>query len=92
MKVIHGGCLKKKGVVLSILCFIPVKTHHDRGNFYKRKHLTGACLQFRGVVHGHHGRENGGTQASMVLEKYLRVLHLDPWASERERHWVWFGL
>jgi hypothetical protein len=41
-----------------------------------RKHLTGSGLQFRSSVHYHHGSRHGGTQADMVLEKELRVLHL----------------
>lgn len=28
-------------------CSIAVKRHHDQGNSYKRKHLIGACIQFR---------------------------------------------
>ena len=35
---------------------IAVKRHHDHGNSYKRKHLIGAGLQFRGLVHYHRGR------------------------------------
>ena len=54
---------------------IAVKRCHDHSNSYKGKHLTGAGLQFRGLVHCHHGRKHGGTQADMVLEKELRVLH-----------------
>ena len=50
----------------------------------RRKHLIGAGLQFRGLVHYHHGRKHGGTQAGMVLEKELRVLYVDPQAPGRE--------
>jgi hypothetical protein len=39
---------------------IAVKKHHDHSNFYKRKHLTG--LQFRGLVHCHHGGQHGGSR------------------------------
>ena len=35
-----------------------------------------AC-SFHGSVHYHHGRKHGGKQADKVLEKELRVLHLD---------------
>ena len=34
-------------------------------------------LQFRGLVHCHHGRKNSSTWAYMVLEKDLRALYLD---------------
>jgi hypothetical protein len=54
-----------------------MKRHHDRGNSYKGKHLIGAGLQFGGLVHYHHGRRDGGTQADIVLKKEHRVLHLD---------------
>jgi hypothetical protein len=39
---------------------------------------------FRGSVHCHHGREHGNIQADMVLEKTLRILHLDLQATGRE--------
>ena len=42
----------------------------------RRKHLIGAGLQFRGLVHYHHDRKHGSVQAGMVLEKELRVLYL----------------
>lgn len=60
-----------------------VKGHHDYRNSYKRKHLTRADLQFRGIVHYFYGRKYGGMKADMVLEKMLRVLHLDQQATER---------
>ena len=54
-----------------------MKKHHDHGNSYKGKHLIGAGLQFRDLVHYHHGGKHGSMQADMVLEKELRVLHID---------------
>jgi hypothetical protein len=53
-------------------------------NTYKGKRLIGAGLQFRGSVHYQHGRKCGCAQTDMVLEKELRVLHLDPQAAGRE--------
>ena len=44
--------------------------------------LVGAGLQFRGLVHYHHGRNHGSVQADMALEKELRVLHLNLQAEE----------
>jgi hypothetical protein len=41
----------------------------------KGKYFTGAGLEFRGLIHYHHGRKHGGMQADMVLEKELRVLN-----------------
>ena len=64
--------------------FIAVKRSHDQGNSYKGKHLTGAALQFRGSVHYHHDGKYGSMQADMVLEKELRVVHLDPKAARRK--------
>ena len=39
-------------------------------------------IKFRGLVLCHHGRKHGSTQADMVLEKELRVLH--PGSRKRE--------
>jgi hypothetical protein len=38
----------------------------------------GLAYSFRGSVHYHHG----SVEADLVLEKELRVLHLDPQAGE----------
>lgn len=47
-----------------------------------RRENIGAGLQLRGLVHYHHGGEHGSMQAAMVLEKALRVLHVDLQAAE----------
>ena len=39
-------------------------------------------LAYSSKVNYHHGRKHGGKQAAIVLEKELRVLHLDPQAAE----------
>jgi len=44
----------------------------------------GLAYGFRGSVHYHHGEKHGSVQADMVLEKELRVLHLDPKAARRK--------
>jgi hypothetical protein len=54
-----------------------------------RKHIIRAELLFRALVHCHHDRKHGCTQADMVLESSLRVLCLDLQGADRERHWVW---
>ena len=41
---------------------IAVKRHQDHSNSYKGKHLTGAGLQFRGLVNYHHDRKHGGVR------------------------------
>jgi hypothetical protein len=51
------------------------RQHHKRGN--KEKHLIVAGLQLRSLVHYHDNRKYGGVQTDMVLEKELRVRHLD---------------
>ena len=33
-----------------------------------------AGLQVRGLVHYHHGRKHGGTQAEDVLERYAQLI------------------
>ena len=48
-----------------------VKRYQDHGNFYKEKHLIGLGYGFRGLVCYQHG-------GSMVLEKELRILPLEP--------------
>ena len=63
---------------------VAVKRRHDHGNSYKRKHLTGVGLQFRGLTHCYSKKKNGGTQADMVLEKELRLLHPDKQTAGKE--------
>ena len=58
--------------------------HHDQGNSYKGQHLIGAALQFQGSVHYHHARIHWSIQADMVLEKELRILHLDLKAARKK--------
>ena len=42
------------------------------------------------LVHYHHGGKHGSVQADIVLEKDLRVLHLELQATEDyEPHWAW---
>ena len=48
-----------------------MKRHHDHGNFYKGHLIEVACLEFRGSVHYHHGREHGGMQIDMLLATFL---------------------
>jgi hypothetical protein len=57
---------------------IAMKRHHNHGNSDKRKHFTGTDLQFRGLVHCHHGRDHETMQADLALERNQGVLHLDP--------------
>jgi hypothetical protein len=64
----EGGCFT--------LGFVPVKRHHDQGNFYSRKHLK-IAYSFRGLVHHYHGRKHGSVQADMVLARELIVIHLE---------------
>ena len=63
---------------------IAVKRHHGHANSYK-----GPAYKFKSVVHSQHDRKHGSTQADMVLEKELRVLHLDPRAARRGRLKAW---
>jgi hypothetical protein len=55
----------------------------------------GAGLCFQGcLVHYHHGVKHSATQADMVLEMELRVLHMDQKSASRkhESHWAWLEL
>ena len=60
---------------------IVVKRHHDHSNSYTGKTLTEAGLQFRARCH--HSGKHGNTQVDTVLERDLRVLHLDQKVVER---------
>jgi hypothetical protein len=62
---------------------LSVKRHHNHDNSHKGKYLIEAVLQFRSLVHCHHGRKNGGTQADVVLQE-PRVLHLDQQIARRK--------
>jgi hypothetical protein len=52
-----------------------VNRHHDHCNSYKGKHLSGTGLQFRGLVHYHHGGMCGGMHSAGELRGlYLLLL------------------
>ena len=57
--------------------------YRDQGKSYKNNISLGLAYSFRGSVYYHHGGKHGSMQADMVLEKELRVLHLDPQAAGR---------
>ena len=59
-------------------CLIAVKRHHGHGHSYGGKHFIEDGLQFRDLVHCHHGKKEVYTQTGVVLEGYPRVLQLDP--------------
>jgi hypothetical protein len=44
----------------------------------------GSAYSFRGLAYYHHGRKHGNIQADMVMEKKLRVLHLDLTVARRD--------
>lgn len=48
--------------------FIPMKRHHDMATLRKESITEVAHLQFRGLVHHHHGDKHGSAQADMVPE------------------------
>ena len=41
----------------------------------------GVGLQFKGLVNYYHGRKHDGMQAHMILERKLRVVHLESQAT-----------
>ena len=59
------------------------RRYRDQGNSYKRKHFTGAGLQFQRFNPLSSWGKHGSIQTDMVLGKELRVLHLDPQAARR---------
>jgi hypothetical protein len=56
-----------------------VKRHYGQAISYKGKHLiqTGLFSEVQSIIIYHHGRKHDRVQADMVLEKELRVLHLE---------------
>ena len=50
------------------------------------------AYSLRGLVHNHHGRKHSSMRADMVLEKELRVLHLDPQAAEETVSYTGYSL
>ena len=61
-------------IIILVWFSIAVKRHHDYSNSYKGKYLIGNSLQFQKFG-------SWWCVAGMVLEKELRVLHLDPQAA-----------
>jgi hypothetical protein len=58
-----------------------VTRQHNQGNSYKEKNLIKLANTFRGLVHDCLGRKL--RYEDMVMEKELRVLHLDQEAARR---------
>ena len=54
-----------------------MKRHLEHSNSYKEIHLLGAGLQFSGLVRYCYSGKHSCSQTNMVLERKLRVLHLD---------------
>ena len=63
---------------------IAMKRYHDCGNSYKGKHFPGQADHLRGLVHYYPNRRHGSVQVDIVLERKLRVLHLDLHAAGRD--------
>lgn len=55
-----------------------MKTHHDHKNFYEGKNSQLKLdYNFSVLIHYNHGRIDSDILVGMVMEKQLRVLHLD---------------
>ena len=59
-----------------------MKRHHDQENSYKKNIKLRLAYSLIGLVHYHRGKKHSSMQADRVLEKQLRVLHLDLRATE----------
>jgi hypothetical protein len=55
-------------------------------SFIKENTYVGLAYSFRVIVHYHHGGKYCSAQADMVLEKELRVLHLDLKATRKRKY------
>lgn len=64
---------------------IAVKRYHDHIKSYKEDILISTSLRIKGLVHCGHGRKHGITQADVVVERLLGVLHLDLQAAGKGR-------
>ena len=72
-------------------CAIAVKSHMTTITLMEESISSGLAYSFRGLAHFSHGRDYGGTQRDMVLEK-LRVLYPDgDCRQQEERHWAWLS-
>ena len=56
----------------------------SKATLIKAKISLGLAYSFRGSVHYHHGGKHGSMPADTVLEKELRVLHLDRKAARKD--------
>lgn len=67
-----------RNVIVTVLVRISVavEKHHDN-NSYKGEHLIGDALQFRTLIHCHHGGKHSSLKEDMALEKEIVILHLD---------------
>lgn len=54
-----------------------MKRCYDYGNSYRIKCLIRTGLEFRGFVHYLYCKKHNEMQADKVLERQLRVVHLD---------------
>ena len=77
-----GGMRGNAGFLLIIFVLvmvsIAVKRHCDQGNSYKGQHIIRATSQVQKFSPLSSRQEHGSILADTVLEKMLRVLHLDP--------------
>ena len=69
-----------------------MKRHYDQGNSYKEKHLIRAGLQFEVLVHYYQVGKHDGIQIDVVVDKELKVLQLDPLATQGDFVPHWYGL
>ena len=59
--------------ISSLVRTLSVKRHHDYSNSYKAKLLN----IIRGLVHYHCGKKHVSMEEEKVVNKELRVLHID---------------
>jgi hypothetical protein len=57
-----------------------MRKYHDYSHCYKRRENIelGLASHFRSLDHYHHSVKQDSMRGHMVLEKELRVLHMDP--------------
>jgi hypothetical protein len=76
--------IKSRKLSSLLRVFMAAKRHQDPGNSYQGQHFKLVlAYRSRGLVHYHRSIKHGCIQADVVLEKDLRVLHLEPKATRR---------
>lgn len=82
-----GGWIRKGVPEMDTVLVRVLLLWRDTATLRKKTSLIRAVLQFQGLVHYHYGGKHDSIQASMMLERYLRILH-QGLVGSRKREWI----